>query len=115
MSIGKIEEKVCIEIQKMEDEMIQDLQTLIRIPSMVGQEAAVQREIEGLYRALGLDVRRVDPDIDRVREHPAFIDTGMVYRNRTNIIGILSGDLESRSLILNGHADWGQVQASYTR
>jgi|Deesub1362B_J571_1020462.scaffolds.fasta_scaffold06045_3 acetylornithine deacetylase len=105
MVTGKIEERVCLEIQKMEGEMIQDLQRLVRIPSVVGQEAAIQEEMEKLYRSLGLDVVRLDPDIDRVREHPAFIDTGMVYKDRPNIIGILSGDPESRSLILNGHAD----------
>lgn len=45
------------------------------------------------------------PDLRKVKEHPAFIDTGMSYENRPNVIGILTGDSARPSLILNGHID----------
>ena len=105
MKYSKIQERVCSEIEAMKQEILETLQEMVRIPSVVGDEAKAQDYVEGLYRSLGLDVVRFQPDIEKVKDHPSFIDTGMSYENRPNIIGTLSGDQNSPSLILHGHID----------
>lgn len=105
MEYEEIQQRVCNEIKGMEEEIVKVLQELVRIPSVVGHEAKAQGYMENLYRSLGLEVTRFQPDIEKVRSHPAFIDTEMPYENRPNVIGILSGNRNSPSIILNGHID----------
>lgn len=100
-----IKQEIFNEIDRMKEEIVHTIQELVRIPSVVGDEAKAQDYVEELYRSLGLDVVRFQPDIKKVSGHPAFIDTGMPYENRPNIIGKLSGDPDSPSLILHGHID----------
>ena len=100
-----IQEKISNEVDRMKDEIVHTIQVLVCIPSVVGDEAKAQEYVEGLYRSLGLGVVRFQPDIKKVKDHPSFIDTGMSYENRPNIIGTLSGDQKSPSLILHGHID----------
>lgn len=101
----EIQKRVCQEIEKMKEEIVRVLGDLVRIPSVVGHEGKAQEFMEEKYRSLGLKVTRLQPDINKVKNHPAFIDTGMPYEGRPNIIGVLSGDSTSPSLILNGHVD----------
>lgn len=105
MDYAKIQKRVCDEIEKMKEEIVQALQDLVRIPSVVGYEGKAQTLMEERYRSLGLTVISLLPDLKKVKDHPAFIDTGMAYEDRPNIIGLLSGDSASPSLILNGHVD----------
>jgi acetylornithine deacetylase len=105
MEDSKLKKKICTEIEKMEDEIISTLQNLVRIPSIIGQEGKAQEFMKELYNSLGLKVFHFQPDINKVKDHPAFIDTQMCYEGRPNIIGILPGDKTSHSLILNGHID----------
>lgn len=105
MEYLEIQKRVCTEIEKMKEEIVQALQDLVRIPSVVGYEGKAQTLMEERYRSLGLNVISLLPDLKKVKDHPAFIDTGMAYEDRPNIIGLLSGDSASPSLILNGHVD----------
>lgn len=97
--------KVYAEIDKMREEIIGTLQDLVRIPSIVGQEGQAQAFIEKLYRSLGLKVVILEPDIQKVKDHPSFIDSGMPYEDRKNVIGVFSGNKDGPSIILNGHID----------
>jgi len=97
--------KVFHAVDRMKEEIEHTIQELVRIPSIVGNEAQAQDYVEELYRSLGLDVVRFQPDIMKVSGHPLFIDTGMSYENRPNIIGTLSGSKHNPSLILHGHID----------
>ena len=105
MDQDKILKKVYREIEAMKEEVVDALHCLVRIPSLTGHEAAAQAFMEQQYRSLGLEVITLPPDLDRVRTHPAFIDSRMPYENRANLIGRLPGDPDSPSLILNGHID----------
>jgi acetylornithine deacetylase len=97
--------RVSSEIDKMKEEIISTLRDLVKIPSVVGQEGPAQNYVEHIYRSLGLNVIILGPNIDRVKGHPSFIDTEMSYEGRQNVIGVLSGDPNSPSIILNGHID----------
>jgi acetylornithine deacetylase len=106
METLEIQKRVCNEIEKMNEEIVQTVQSLVRIPSVVGSEGQAQEFMEERYRSMApLEVICFQPEIDRVKDHPAFIDTGMSYEGRRNVIGLLPGNKTSPSLILNGHVD----------
>lgn len=92
-------------IERDTDEIIHSLRELVRIPSVVGDEEKAQMYMETLYRQAGLQVSCFKPSMEEVRRHPAFVQTGMSYENRPNVVGTLSGTDEGPSLILNGHMD----------
>ena len=105
MVLSLAEKKVCGQIARMKEEIVQALQDLVRIPSVVGQEGRAQAHVDRLYRSLGLEVVSPALDLEKVKTHPAFIETGMSYEGRANVIGIHAGEPGSRSLLLNGHID----------
>ena len=105
MNPAEIQKKVCAEIAGMRDEIVSTLQALVRIPSVVGDEGRAQLFMEEKFRSLELQVISFLPDRDKVKAHPAFIETGVSYEGRPNLIGLLPGNTSRPSLILNGHID----------
>ncbi len=105
MVLNDVEKKACGEIEAMADEIVETLRALIRIPSVVGSEGKAQAFMKEKYESMHLDVSSLEADLSKVRGHPAFIDTGVGYEGRPNILGYLRGDPKSPSLILNGHVD----------
>jgi acetylornithine deacetylase len=105
MKYLEIQKRVCDEIAGMKEEMVATLRELVRIPSVVGEEGKAQAFMEEKYHCLGLKVVQFQPDLKKVKTHPAFIETGRSYEGRPNIIGLLSGEPANPSLILNGHVD----------
>ena len=105
MPLSSTEKKVGDHIAGMKEEIVRTLQELIRIPSVVGQEGKAQAYMERLYRSMDLEVLSLAPDMGKVKTHPAFIETGMPYEGRSNIVGTFPGNASGPSLILNGHVD----------
>ena len=97
--------KVAKAVDALAPEMVRRLQELIRIPSVVGQEAPAQEYMKRLYQELGLEVQSLTADRETIRRHPAFIDTGADYAGRPNLIAAWPGRENQRSLIINGHVD----------
>src|SRR5262249_35846947 len=60
-------------------------------------------------RSLGVGVELLKSEWDEVKDHPAFCDDGVPFRDRLNVVGRWPGTGRStggsRSLILNGHMD----------
>ena len=86
---------------------VDDLCTLVRHDSMLGNEASAQGWIADQFADMGLDVERVAIDIDALCDQPGFsppvIDD---YDGRENVIGLhRPKNPTGRSLILNGHMD----------
>lgn len=80
------------------------LQELVRVQSLLGHEEPAQQLVEKRLQDLGFAVKSVQPDTDRLAEHP---DSGIPlisYEGRRCLVGTLSGG-EGRSLLLNGHVD----------
>ncbi|NIS68594.1 MAG: ArgE/DapE family deacylase [Proteobacteria bacterium] len=102
---SKVKEAVVKAVEKMRDDMIDTLQQLVRIPSVVGNEGEAQRFMEKQFERLGLDVHKFEADRRRVQSHVAFVDSNLPYRGRPNVVGILKGESQKRSIILNGHTD----------
>jgi acetylornithine deacetylase len=81
------------------------LQELVRVPSVTGEEGAVQEVVERAFRERGLAVDRwgaTPEDIDPYRDH---VGEQRSYSDRPNVVGVRSGRGEGRSLLLNAHVD----------
>lgn len=100
-----VAEQIRDSVDALRDDLIQCLQELVRIPSVVGDEAQCQEYMEQLYRSLGLSTQAIQADRGRLSGHPAFIDTGKDYENRPNVVGTLYGENGHNSLVVNGHVD----------
>jgi acetylornithine deacetylase len=101
----KIKAKIEIEIDGLRDEMINTLAELVRIPSVVGNEGPAQDFMQRQYEGLGLDVKIFEADKNTVGQHSAYVESGLPFEGRPNVIGLLKGDPAKKSMILNGHVD----------
>ena len=101
----KILKEINDAVEGLRDEMIETLAELVRIPSVVGNEGPAQDFMRRQYEALGLDVKTFQADKEKVKTHPAFVESGLAFEGRPNIIGVLKGNGQKKSMILNGHVD----------
>ncbi len=98
-------EKVTAWIDRNQDEVIQFLQDIIRIPSVTGNEGPVQDYIEAYTKEMGLAVERFVPSLDELRTHPAYVKEAEPYDGRPNVVATMKGTGGGRSLLFNGHID----------
>jgi len=100
--------EVAARIDALRGALIEDLMALVRIPTVVGHEGPGQAWIADRYRALGLATRVLPVDFEAVRRHRAYCGwkaEAAAYDGRPNVVGVLTGDPQAKSLILNGHMD----------
>ena len=129
-----MQDKILAKIEENEKEIIELLRTVIKIPSLTGEEGEAQGFVAGYLRDLGLQVDVWEPDIeemfnlypesaqypthwqhdlilpyDRFPTYDELIESGKIevlnYKNRPNVVGTLKGLGGGRSLLLNGHID----------
>ncbi len=81
------------------------LQEMVAIPSVTGDEAAVQKFVSGYLGRIGLDVDIWETDWEELKKHPGYRPVDRGYEGRPNIVGTLKGTGGGRSLLLNGHTD----------
>ena len=86
------------------ERMIEDLQALVRVPSITGSEEAAAAWAAEALRGLGLSVEVVSPDPASIRADPAWPGEEMP---RTSLpVGIgRAGRAGGRRVILSGHLD----------
>ena len=103
------EETVFDWISDNQDELVRFLQDLIRIPSVSGEELAIQNRLYKELETMDLNPEMVYPDEKKLREHKDFFETTSFvkygYENRPNVCGLLKGTGGGRSLCLSGHVD----------
>jgi acetylornithine deacetylase len=87
------------------DELIETLASLVRMPSVVGNEGDAQAFMRDQFLSTGLDVDVFEADRETLHAHPAFVDSGIPFAGRPNVVGLWGGAGGGRSLILNGHTD----------
>ncbi|MCW5729957.1 MAG: M20/M25/M40 family metallo-hydrolase [Alphaproteobacteria bacterium] len=116
------------------EESVAALASLVRVPSLTGEEGRAQTEIAGHLKALGAETVIAEPDVARLFERfpqvaqypthwqhdlilpyaelPSYealrasgLEKVLNYRDRPNVVGIFRGSGGGRSLILNGHID----------
>ncbi len=87
------------------------LQSLVRIPSPIGEEAAAQREVDRAMRHIGLVTDVFDIDRNALAGVPGFAAPARDYANRPCVVGTLKGEGGGRSIALNAHIDTAPVDA----
>lgn len=103
--------KIVSAVEALRGDLIAFLQKLVQTPSLPGHEQRAQQLVAEKLRSLGLMVDVVSSDFDDVKNHPAFCDDGVPFRERLNVVGrwkgsgAKQGTQHPRSLILNGHMD----------
>jgi acetylornithine deacetylase len=84
--------------------LIDDLETLVRIPSITGSEEIVADWGAGALHELGLVVEVVRPDLDAIRTDPAWPGAEMPRTSLPVVVG-RAGPADGTRLILSGHLD----------
>lgn len=92
-------------VDNNEEKIIEFLQSIIRIPSVTGEEAEIQKFIEKHLNTMELEVDVFEPSLKELKKHPAYVEEFIGYDNRPNVVGMLKGVGGGKSLILNGHTD----------
>ena len=86
-------------VESLRAEALDLLQTLVRTPSLEGDEKACQEIVEHRLKEMGLEVDRWAPSDAELEAHSAYVPTGMSYSDRPNVVGTLKGSGAGRSLI----------------
>lgn len=97
--------KILATIDANKENAIQFLQEMIAIPSVTGDEAAIQDFVSNYMTNIGLDVDMWETDWEALKQHPGYRPVAMGYEGRPNIVATLKGTGGGRSLLLNGHTD----------
>ena len=92
-------------IEDNREKAISFLRKMISIPSVTGDEAAIQDFLATYLAGIGLDVDKWETDWEELRKHPGYRPVDRGYEGRPNIVATLKGSGGGRSLLLNGHTD----------
>jgi len=80
-------------------------QDLIRVPSITGEEEAVQVVVELAFQERGLAVNAWEATPEEVAPYLDHVGEQAAYENKPNIVGVRSGRGGGRSILLNAHVD----------
>jgi acetylornithine deacetylase len=92
-------------IDRNRDKAVALLQKMIAIPSVTGDEAAIQRFVADYLKGIGLDVDMWETDWEALKKHPGYRPVDRGYEGRPNIVATRKGTGGGKSLLLNGHTD----------
>jgi acetylornithine deacetylase len=81
------------------------LQELVRIPSLTGDEGAVQQAVARVMGEIELQVDMWEPDVAPLAPYAEHVGEFETLAERPNVVGTWKGSGDGRSLILNGHID----------
>jgi len=84
--------------------LIEDLQALVRIPSVTGSEELAQADVARRLAAAGMEVETLTPDPGAIRADPAWPGEETTRTALPIVIGRL-GRPGGRRLVLSGHVD----------
>jgi acetylornithine deacetylase len=98
-------EKLLQIVAQNRDNAIGLLREMISIPSVTGDEAAIQKYLANYLAGLGLEVDMWETNWDELKKHPAYRPVQRGYEGRPNLVATLKGEGGGRSLLLNGHTD----------
>ena len=86
------------------DGLVQILQTLVRIPSVTGEEDAAQEEMIRLLGDLNGKMDTWRPDVEQLKRQPHF-PGARILTPRLNVVATFPGAGPGPTLVLNGHID----------
>lgn len=107
--IVELKDRILQRIDMRRDEIIGFLQSLVRIPSVTGNEKAYQEFMAGTLTGMGFNVDMWDADEEELKQkYPGYFLSRMFappLKDRPNVVGTLKGSGGGKSLLFNGHAD----------
>ena len=99
-------------VESKRNEIIELTRSLVRIPSVAGEEANCQDFVLDRLRRLGARLDVWEPKISELKDHPAYSDVEKYeepklrsYEGRPNVVATFQGSGGGKSLVLNGHVD----------
>ena len=84
--------------------LVELLRSLVRCPSVTGEEDAAQELVVQRLRDLGAEVDVWPVDTEALRPLPGF-PGARISTSRKNVVGMLRGSASEPTLVLNGHID----------
>src|SRR5215813_6878580 len=100
-----LRKKILDKVDASRDHAIKFLQDMVAIPSVTGDEAAIQKHMHDYLKKIGLEVDMWETNWEELKKHPGYRPVERGYENRPNIVATLKGTGGGRSLLLNGHTD----------
>jgi len=102
----ELADRIQREVERLEWSAGSFLQGLVRIPSVTGAEAEIQKYLAYCLQEMELKLDVWCPTRADVESHPAFCDDGLPLGERPVIVARWPGaESGARSLILSGHVD----------
>lgn len=98
-------QKIIDKVDASREGAIGFLQKMVSIPSVTGDEAAIQKFVSDYMTEIGLAVDMWETNWEELKTHPGYRPVDRGYEGRPNIVGTLKGSGGGRSLLLNGHTD----------
>jgi len=87
------------------DDSIRLLRKLVGIPSVTGNEGAVQDAIEKEFKQRGLTIDRWEATREQIEPYLEHVGEQERYAGRPNLVGLRAGTGGGRSILLNAHID----------
>ena len=98
-------QKVLQQIDANKDKSLKFLQKIVSIPSVTGDEGAIQKYLADYLSKMGLEVDMWETDWEALKKHPGYIPVDRGYEGRPNIVATWKGTGGGKSLLFNGHTD----------
>lgn len=98
-------EKVKEQLAQDRDNSVRLLQSWVREGSVQGKEAGVQALVAKKLEEMGFAVDTWVMGGEELLSHPYFVSPRSEFAGSPNVVGVLRGTGEGRSIILNGHVD----------
>ncbi len=96
---------ILAKVDDSREQAVELLRKMVSIPSVTGDELAIQTFLHGYLKDIGLEVDMWETDWDEIKKHPGYRPVELGYEGRPNIVAKLKGTGGGRSLLLNGHTD----------
>lgn len=98
-------DEICEAVEARRGETVELLRDLVRIPSVTGEEGAVQEFIAGEFERRGFEVERCFASAEEVAPYRAHVGEPENLEARPSIVATRFGSGGGRSLLLNAHVD----------
>ena len=97
--------EICRTVEARRGDAVGLLQELVRVPSVTGEEGAVQGVVERAFRERGLAVDTWEATPEEMEPYAEHVGEQKTYSNRPNVVGVRSGGGGGPSILLNAHVD----------
>ncbi|MGP4061119.1 peptidase [Halobacillus sp. H74] len=92
-------------MEENREDYIALLKRMVQEPSKAGEEAGVQSIVADRLSSKGFEVDRWELDYKLLSEHEAFCASRADFDGSENVVGVLKGEGDGKSILLNGHID----------